>query len=502
VSKLIPKTRRSIPSFLGLALATGGLLFTSFLAAFFGWDMPGKTHLPRLKGKISGKLQASATFANKQAPGHAGEHEFSRVGRKEKFSELFRQPQALGDSQSLWVVAKANAAFRGEVERRSDSSTKGPSSGGVVPGLHLASGAGEEHAVFEPGFLGISLFLPGRKEDLRLVEEGLSAAKDFCGMIARIAGEWPDWAGGLRGSDWSEGWVSDLIGKPAGQPGLRKAPWMCSLALLALEAKPEELSEFHRTFRRLSGPILEGLPTDRPPGQEDLSELLSRLHLRVFVGGYDPGATDPRHAIQSGRYNCVSGTLLFLDLCRELGWHCQAVEWPNHLACRVTGPNLQWEVELTLPPSLWQQQPVVREVDPMASGTKLETVPIETNPRPRILADRQVVAVVYYNRALELLAEGRYREALEAQVASVWWDPENPYAWANLVAILNNWAVQKVREGKPEEALGLLELAAQLLPGFHPVETNLRFLRQTSWMKLRQPNPKYSLPEAPKNRQE
>ncbi len=396
-------------------------------------------------------------------------------------------PPALESVHGSWVVTKLQEAFRGEFSCFSEGPTLGFSAAQVIPTEDLGPLVGGRGDVFGQVRPWASFFRPSQEEFLKLPNGLDQGVEGLCGILAKIGGEFQKLENHPRDMDWftdsdGGGWARSLKGvRP------RKIPWVSTLALMALDASPSEIAQFRRSFYQVSRSILKGLPKDGPPGEKDLSELLARLHCHLFTGGYDQAATDVRWVVESGRYNCVSASILLLDLCRELGWDCRAVEWPSHLACRVAGAGVRWEVELTIPPALWREHVPVRKI----GNGEAEFSP-QSQWRPRVLSDFQVVAVVYYNKALELLAEGQYPQAFEAQLASVWWDPQNAFARTNLVAIMNNWAVQKVREGRPQEALVLLELAAQLAPGFHPVETNLRFLRQSSNLEGYQPSRKDS----------
>jgi len=380
-------------------------------------------------------------------------------------------------------VTKPQGAFGGGSSGFSEGHPRGFSAAQVIPTGDLGPLVGRRQDVFGQFRPWVPFFPPAQEEFLKLPNCLDRSVEGVCRIVAKIGGEFPKLEKSPGDFEWSPDSDGGQYARSLKGVKSDKIPWVSTLALMALEASPSEIAQFHRSFHRISQSILKGLPKDDPPGEKDLSELLARLHSQLFTGGYDQSATDVRWVVQSGRYNCVSASILFLDLCRALGWDCRAVEWPSHLACRVAGLGGEWEVELTIPPTLWQEHAPVRKI----RDREAEFSP-QSHWQPRVLSDSQVVAVVYYNKALELLAEGQYRRALEAQLASVWWDPQNAFARANLVAIMNNWAVQKVREGRPQDAFVLLELAAQLAPGFHPVETNLRFLRQSSRLELYQPS--------------
>ena len=58
-----------------------------------------------------------------------------------------------------------------------------------------------------------------------------------------------------------------------------------------------------------------------------------------------------------------------------------------------------------------------------------------------------LVAVIYYNRGVDLLHESRFTEAVSVNVRALRLDPENETAAGNLLASINNWALRRARKG-------------------------------------------------------
>jgi tetratricopeptide (TPR) repeat protein len=294
------------------------------------------------------------------------------------------------------------------------------------------------------------------------------------------------------------------------EPSIKEAPLftqgelpLTALAALAAGAKPDKLPELVEQIRHRLDQIRKALPPGAEPTRGNYFRLLTQMHRQIFYGGYDRQATDPRTTLSTGKYNCVSAAVLLFDLCQELGWECWGTEWPEHIGCCLRLEGGLWEAEPTVAPYQWVTVPPLRPASftdldsPLGSGNcsgvpELNPFP-QLQPRgngksdhlsghpPRLLDSRQLLAVVFFNRALELLAENRYEEALSAQLSSVKLDPANTQAKSNLIAILNNWAVKLARAQRYAEAVTLLDLAQSLCPDCHPVSENLRQLRALGW---------------------
>src|SRR5260370_41456120 len=85
-----------------------------------------------------------------------------------------------------------------------------------------------------------------------------------------------------------------------------------------------------------------------------------------------------------------------------------------------------------------------------------------------------LVAVIYYNRGVDLLHENRFAEAVSVNVRALQLDPENENAAGNLLASINNWALSLCAEGEYAEAAELLARGMGITPHHEPFHTNPR----------------------------
>ncbi len=91
----------------------------------------------------------------------------------------------------------------------------------------------------------------------------------------------------------------------------------------------------------------------------------------------------------------------------------------------------------------------------------------------------ELVATIYYNRGVDLLAEERFADAAAANLKAVRLDPQNATAKGNLLATINNWAIDLATSGNYEKAAALWQLGLATDPRYDAFRTNYgQLLRQ------------------------
>ena len=107
----------------------------------------------------------------------------------------------------------------------------------------------------------------------------------------------------------------------------------------------------------------------------------------------------------------------------------------------------------------------------------------------RQVSEVELVATIYYNRGVDLLAEKRFADAAAANAKAVRLDPENATAKGNFLATINNWAIDLGTSGEYEKAAELLRLGLAADPGYEAFRSNyVQLFRQWS---------EHSLPQRP-----
>ncbi len=99
----------------------------------------------------------------------------------------------------------------------------------------------------------------------------------------------------------------------------------------------------------------------------------------------------------------------------------------------------------------------------------------------RQVSEVELVATIYYNRGVDLLAEKRFADAAAANAKALRLDPQNATAKGNFLATINNWAIDLGTSGEYEQAAELLRLGLAIDPSYDAVRANyVQLFRQWS----------------------
>lgn len=261
-------------------------------------------------------------------------------------------------------------------------------------------------------------------------------------------------------------------------------------AMLAGGSSPQKvrslLERFDGQLRRIQARVdPQAAPLVR------LRQAFRGLHAEILHGGYDIAASNPGEAIQTGRFNCVSASLLFKLIAEFLGFEVQVMQTPTHAYCRVKCENVWVPVECTSPHALdgsanhagivdW---PGSKQKDDGANEPRWLGRPMVSKSQRsdwqtsgedgRGVSDTQLLGTIYYNRGVAAILERQFETAVLTNLRAVQLDPESRSARDNLLASLNNWAIALAERGKYAEAAARLHLALAIRPDSEPIQANL-----------------------------
>lgn len=231
---------------------------------------------------------------------------------------------------------------------------------------------------------------------------------------------------------------------------------------------PDELSRHVDQFTKITYQAFLG---SQPSGSDAAimaDELLRRLHRLVLIGDYDPFCTEIDRTLATGNFNCVTATILFRYLAQLHGVTVATIGHPDHVFCRIPGsPPITIE---TTSPQGW----IEGEFDGAESGRfdAHRSLDPTVSGQERMLTDVQLVAKIYYNRAVVLLKANAHAAALPWLLRATGLDPDDARARDNLLACLNNWALEETRSENFVEALRLFEQGREISPNYEPFVHN------------------------------
>ena len=169
-----------------------------------------------------------------------------------------------------------------------------------------------------------------------------------------------------------------------------------------------------------------------------------RLPARIDRSGGD---------LEDGRFNCVSSTVLFNCLALRFGLEPVALELPGHAMTRLRLGSVNLDVETTCPGWFQLRHDPRRQA---ALVAKTLGAGHADSRAGREVSPVELIAMIYYNRGVDLLSEQRFAEAAAANAKALRLDPTSKTARGNLLATLNNWAITVGAEHQYEEAIRLL----------------------------------------------
>ena len=232
--------------------------------------------------------------------------------------------------------------------------------------------------------------------------------------------------------------------------------------------------------RQLDGLVrrLRASGTVKGPPRQQAQAVFEFMHRRILRSGYRLNCTDLRAVVDEGRFNCVSASVLFNVLAGRFGLEACGLEVPGHAMSCLILPDGKLEVETTCP--RWfqlthnpqEQAEAVRRA--LGRGRGEPPLPGEC----REVSGVELVATIYYNRGVDLLAAKQFADALSANAKALRLDPKSETSWGNLLAVLNNWAIYLSSSGHYAQAIQLLQQGLQLEPDYKTFLINYAYVHR------------------------
>ena len=228
---------------------------------------------------------------------------------------------------------------------------------------------------------------------------------------------------------------------------------------------PERIRAYDARLDALVARVLTAAQTEGDTTPQALTRsLFEAMHREILTGGYSLYCTELSNVMNTGSFNCVSATVLFNILAEKAGLDARGLEMPGHALSMVKfAGGVAMKIETTAPN--WFNLQTDRERQ-MATLQRIAPAPAIANPvtaqdanaPPPVIAEAdlpadlreinsvQLVATIYYNLGVDLHTKRRFPEAAAANLKALHLDRDNEQAWTNLLASLNNWALELASE--------------------------------------------------------
>ena len=189
------------------------------------------------------------------------------------------------------------------------------------------------------------------------------------------------------------------------------------------------------------------------------ASILRFLHRELLIGNYDETCTEITRLLDEGDFNCVSATLLYQYLCRTRGLAPVAVATSTHVRSRFLESDIA-DVETTC--GQWFDLP----------GNSCQRQVAHPGEPTRRLSDVELVGKIYYNRGVSLLEQRHFAAAIGRLRIARHFDPQDASADENLLAAINNWALDECSHGRFERASALITKGLAANPDYAPFAAN------------------------------
>lgn len=217
-------------------------------------------------------------------------------------------------------------------------------------------------------------------------------------------------------------------------------------------------------------PLIARLPVaDRPHA------IFAALHRLLLTGKYRAECTELQRTLESGDYNCVTATVLYLELCRRHGLEGTAVAIPGHVYCRLRAADETSE-EIQTTCKEWFEVRAGSTTSAAASAIAKQMA--SHKEQPRELSDVELLGKVFYNRGVSHLEAHDYGGAIALLRTSLALDRRDQPARNNLLAAHNNWALMLCDTGNYEAAAAKLAEGRAIDGQYAPLNTNDLYVHQ------------------------
>ena len=202
--------------------------------------------------------------------------------------------------------------------------------------------------------------------------------------------------------------------------------------------------------------------------EDRAAEVLAFLHQELLWGGYDLDATALPQACASGRFNCVSATVLFNCLAAEVELPVGVLRLPQHTCSALLDDQRCMRIEATSPDWFAMRQRLSGIRSPGGSaGLNLDGV-----EKVELISDVALVGMIYYNRGVEAVRHKDFDRAIALNRLALALDGANADARANLLAAINKQALELAAREQFAAAALLIEQGLEIDPDHAPLRQN------------------------------
>ncbi|PHS19054.1 MAG: hypothetical protein COA78_01435 [Blastopirellula sp.] len=255
-------------------------------------------------------------------------------------------------------------------------------------------------------------------------------------------------------------------------------PATFNLLQASLEAEANHSSDQIQQLIRSLETKIEQLDRQLPENwgrlstEHQIRTMFHLMHDNILTGTYIESCSFVSVAINLGDFNCVSATVIFQTIADRYNLPVMPVQTLGHVWSRSLS-DTSLEIETTCP-NWFQLSQAQREMAPSSLA----------GSEARLLTQQALVGKIYYNRATDRLRDKQYAAAVALLHTALNWDSADAAASGNLLASLNNWALDYAKKGQYKLANQKLDEVQKLSPQYQPLGRNRLYVRQCEISQL------------------
>ncbi|MGA2089914.1 MAG: hypothetical protein ABSH12_00440 [Endomicrobiales bacterium] len=181
--------------------------------------------------------------------------------------------------------------------------------------------------------------------------------------------------------------------------------------------------------------------------------LLFWLHENVFRQ-YRSQAIEADGLLDNGSFNCLSSSIVYALFARELGLCVKGVLVKDHSFCMLEDPRGDKDIETTI---RFGFDPGVKEIEQFETMTSYVYVAKKDYQQRRTVEILPLIGAIYSNKAGQNESSAsEWKANLTLYKKGYYFDPDSNLYSTNIIASLNNGAIDEMEHDSPEKALNLI----------------------------------------------
>ncbi|MFA6938284.1 MAG: hypothetical protein WCQ67_08640 [Treponema sp.] len=185
---------------------------------------------------------------------------------------------------------------------------------------------------------------------------------------------------------------------------------------------------------------------------------LNFLYEKLFTS-YSINQTKVNVTINSGIYNCVSSTIIYMYFIKSLGITVSAVETPKHSFCTLSFEDKQIDVETTNPYGF--NPGVKKDISTNTNQKKYAVVPAKDYYGRKDIDDNRIMALIYNNRIAALQKQKNDKVTIPLAIDAMKLQNYSEPSISTFQMCVLNTAIDLSLIGKNEEGIDVVLTASE-----------------------------------------